>query len=268
MASGSEIQVLATQVAGHTVAEGAPHPMMAGNGKVYKPLQCGSRGNRELEFYNSVPSVAPEFAEFIPKCYGMHTMTLDGKNVSFLALEDLTQGFPPETLCVADIKMGNVTYDYFASEKKIALEISKSRGTTTESHAFRFCGMRVYEGTDHGGIVKYDKKWGKNLAGDKINDAIRTFMAHKVYLIPQVIDQLKAILDWFERNTLLNFVGTSLLIIYNGSPLLAGADPDNVIVKIIDFAHVCNTREGEKDNGYILGLQNLLRAFEEVRCSS
>jgi len=266
MASG--LQVLASQVAGHTADDGASNPMMAGNGKIYKPLQTGSRGNRELEFYNTIPTLAPQFVEFIPKCYGTQTITLDGNEVSYLVLEDLTQGIAHETLCIADIKMSNVTYDYFASEKKIAEQVAKCRGTTTVSHAFRFCGMRVYQGPDQG-IVKYDKKWGKNLAGDKITDAVRTFMWNKSHLISQVIDKLKAILEWFEGNTSLNFVGTSLLIIYDGNPALAGADPENVTVKIIDFAHVCKTRvDGEKDSGYILGLKNLLQAFEEVHLSS
>jgi len=252
---------LQNQVAGHTEAGGSK-AMMSGHHKIYKPLQSGLRGDRESSFYETLSISAPDFVKFTPQYFGVEKVITNGVESAYLVLEDLTTGIPSKSLNICDIKMGTRTYDDHASEKKIMLEEAKMARTTTKTHGFRFCGMRVYEGEEKG-VVKYDKSWGKKLHADSIPSTINNFIHRKAHLIPQIVANLKEILSWFEVNTKLSFFGTSILIVFNGDEV-TGADIDEVNVKIIDFAHVCEiTEPGKRDDGYIFGLQNLIQYCEK-----
>lgn len=246
---------LPSQVAGHVV--GDVNTILKGNKLIYKPLQDGARGNRESEFYDmlSRDSLA-SFAPFTPAYHGVHDIKQKDIMGSYLALEDLTVGIPSDRLCIADIKMGTQTYDDHASDKKRKAEEEKCKGTTTLSHGFRICGMRVYE--EGKGIVKYERSYGKKLSAEDLPRALQLFAATKPHLLPLIVEKLKQILHWFENeNTAHKFYGTSILIVFNAES--SGAEFDDVIVKIIDFAHVCESKDGSRDQGYIFGLKNLIQ---------
>eukprot|EP01112_Ceratiomyxa_fruticulosa_P001078 TRINITY_DN1105_c0_g1_i1.p1 TRINITY_DN1105_c0_g1~~TRINITY_DN1105_c0_g1_i1.p1 ORF type:complete len:262 (-),score=44.59 TRINITY_DN1105_c0_g1_i1:86-871(-) len=256
------IQPFENQVAGHLGV--GFEPIMYGKNLIYKPMQSGSRGDREYFFYeNILKKNIPHFEKFTPKYYGTETVQLNEREVSYILLEDLTLGIPPKTLTICDIKMGVNTFDMLASEKKRLLEEAKAKGTTTKSHGFRICGGKIYEGEERG-IVKYDKNWGKKLSAETLPHAIKTLMNRKHHLVPVIIEKLKEMLEWFEQNYQYVFTGTSVLIVFNGGEV-SGADVENIKVKIIDFAHVCEiTEKGTRDEGYIFGLQNLIKCFEQL----
>jgi len=253
------------QVAGHDT--GPATRFLASNGTVYKPLQSEARGSREVTFYESLKDVAPEFIPFAPAFYGCKEVEFQNEQHvekhKFLVMEDLTFPFNSNTLSVADIKMGTRTYDDQASEKKRNYEIFKASKTTTITLGLRFCGLKVYQ--EGIGIKKFNKDWGKGISDKNIHDGLSAFLHNgkklRMELIQPFVQKLRRLLEWFEKNSKLRFYGTSLLLLYDVSQKI---DP---VLKVIDFAHVDPILDGGKDDGYIFGLKNLIKVFEEVENS-
>jgi len=252
------------QVAGH--ATGPLTRFYAKGGKIYKPSQGGSRGDREAQFYESTLKDIPDFTKFAPKYFGLELIDFPNEvheqKHKFLVLEDLTNNYDTNTLCVADVKLGIVTYDAQASEKKRTYEIEKAATTTTVTLGFRVCGLKVYE--EGVGLKKFDKDFGKNLNERTVQAGLESFFPNlklRSLAVPLFIAKLYELLDWFENNTQYSFIGTSLLLMYDGKVALEPTDVQ-VDVKVIDFAHIDKT--GKRDDGYIFGLKNLIKIFEEI----
>lgn len=253
------------QVAGH--ATGPLTRFYARDGKIYKPSQGGSRGDREMQFYDETLKAIPEFAKFAPKYFGMESIefpheTHDQKH-KFIVMEDLTAHYDTNTLCVGDIKLGVVTYDAQASEKKRNYEIEKATATTTVTLGFRVCGLKVFE--EGKGLKKHDKDFGKKLNEHTIQAGIESFFPNhhiRPLVIPLFIAKLKELLAWFETNMEYSFIGTSLLLMYDGKYRDGETEPMRVDVKVIDFAHI--DKVGKKDDGYIFGLKNLIKTLEAI----
>jgi 1D-myo-inositol-tetrakisphosphate 5-kinase/inositol-polyphosphate multikinase len=252
------------QVAGH--ATGPLTRFYAKNGKIYKPSQAGSRGDREAYFYEHTLKEIPDFSKFTPKFYGMELLEFPNEvheqKHKFIVMEDLTYNYDTNYLCVADIKLGVVTYDAQATEKKRNYEIEKAASTTTVTLGFRVCGLKVYE--EGFGLKKYNKDFGKNLTERNVQEGLETFFPNpklRAIVVPQFTAKLYELLDWFENNTTYLFIGTSLLLLYDGK-LEPEATEKQVDVKVIDYAHIDKT--GRRDEGYIFGLKNLIKVFEAV----
>jgi len=252
------------QVAGH--ATGPLTRFYAKGDKIYKPSQGGSRGDRETDFYANLLKEIPDFAQFVPTFYGVEEIEfpneIHDQKHKFIVLEDLTHNYDTNTLCIADIKMGVVTYDSFASEKKRAYEIEKATATTTVTLGFRVCGLKVYE--EGIGLKKYGKDFGKKLNETTVQKGIEAFFSSaklRALVLPVFIEKLYKLLNWFENNAQFSFVGTSLLLMYDGR-LNDDLTSKRADIKVIDFAHVdrCSTR----DEGYIFGLRNLIKIFEAI----
>jgi len=253
------------QVAGH--AEGAAlgsKALLKRDDKLFKPLQSGTRGLKELKFYEELSKEIPSFVHFVPTFYGCEEALFNGDLHKYIILEDLTHFYDKTSLCVEDIKMGTRTYDDDASDTKREYEMSKAANTTTVTHGFRFCGIRGYDmetGTKH-----FPKNWGKTFNAVNINDSVRTFLSNgkrvRKDLIPLFLDDLTKILSWFESNDKFRFIGSSLLLLYNGDDTKP-ADKE-AMIRIIDFAHVDRIAEGSRDDGYIFGLKSLIKVFQDV----
>ena len=63
--------------------------------------------------------------------------------------------------------------------------------------------------------------------------------------------------------TSFQFFCSSILIVYDGDATDEAAAAASVTVKMIDLAHTLNV-QGIRDDGYILGLTNLIRILEEI----
>jgi Inositol polyphosphate kinase len=131
--------------------------LMAHDGRVFKPLPRGPRGDMEAGFYLKVNSGARKYqppATFMPRFHGLievereehnELQGKDSKSFSsghrYLELDDLT--FPYKRPCVMDIKMGVQAWDEDASIPKIHKEASKY--PTQQNVGFRLTGMRVWD---------------------------------------------------------------------------------------------------------------------------
>ena len=116
--------------------------------------------------------------------------------------------------------------------------------------------------------LEYDKTWGfavRDAAG--IRHGFLEFVGghseliyRQLLIVGEFVRRLRALLDWFECQDQLEFISSSLLLVYNGNddPLLA----PQVQLKIIDFAHV--RRGAFIDSGYIEGLRKVISLLEDI----
>ncbi|TKS90286.1 Inositol polyphosphate multikinase [Collichthys lucidus] len=114
------------------------------DGTVLKQLQPPPRGPREMQFYSMVyaedcsdPCLL-ELQNHLPKYYGAWSSP-DSPNDLYLKLEDVTRHFVKP--CIMDVKLGQRSYDPFASQEKREQQIRKY--PLMEEIGFLVLGMRV-----------------------------------------------------------------------------------------------------------------------------
>ena len=87
-------------------------PKVNKKGLVLKPVQENKRGEREVQFFKTVASstdpAVKVFADFIPQFHGVNKKVKDGKEKTFLMMENLTNNF--SKACIMDIKIGTRTW--------------------------------------------------------------------------------------------------------------------------------------------------------------
>ncbi|KTF75466.1 hypothetical protein cypCar_00035745 [Cyprinus carpio] len=116
-------------------------------------------------------------------------------------LEDVTRRF--QKPCIMDVKIGQKSYDPFASQEKREQQIRKY--PLMEEIGFLVLGMRVYKvGSDS--FDTYDQHYGRGLVKDAIKEDA----------ITASILRVQKILQWFEAQSRFNFYASSLLFVYEG----------------------------------------------------
>lgn len=98
--------------------------MVKSKNLVYKPITKESCGRREVSFYEDLKNTRDplllELKQHVPKYYGTEYLAVDGEQVQYIVLDDITKEFKEP--CVMDIKIGRRTYDPLASYEKIIKE--------------------------------------------------------------------------------------------------------------------------------------------------
>nr|5W2G_A Chain A, Inositol polyphosphate multikinase,Inositol polyphosphate multikinase [Homo sapiens]5W2H_A Chain A, Inositol polyphosphate multikinase,Inositol polyphosphate multikinase [Homo sapiens]5W2I_A Chain A, Inositol polyphosphate multikinase,Inositol polyphosphate multikinase [Homo sapiens] len=248
------------QVAGHMYGKILQHP----DGTVLKQLQPPPRGPRELEFYNMVyaadcfDGVLLELRKYLPKYYGIWSPPT-APNDLYLKLEDVTHKFNKP--CIMDVKIGQKSYDPFASSEKIQQQVSKY--PLMEEIGFLVLGMRVYH-VHSDSYETENQHYGRSLTKETIKDGVSRFF-HNGYCLRKdavaaSIQKIEKILQWFENQKQLNFYASSLLFVYEGSS--QGGSGGEVEVRMIDFAHVFPSNT--IDEGYVYGLKHLISVLRSI----
>ncbi|NXH14237.1 IPMK multikinase, partial [Bucco capensis] len=191
------------------------------DGTVLKQLQPPPRGPREQEFYNKVydseccDSVLLELREYLPKYFGVWSPPT-APNDTYLKLEDVTRKFNKP--CIMDVKIGQKSYDPYASAEKIQQQVSKY--PLMEEIGFLVLGMRVYH-ISSDSYETQNQHYGRSLTKETVKDGISRFFHNGYYLrkdaIAASIGKIEKILQWFEGQEQLNFYASSLLFVYEGS---------------------------------------------------
>ncbi|CAJ0576831.1 unnamed protein product, partial [Mesorhabditis spiculigera] len=280
------------QIAGH-------HPSVVKNGVreigflkekgsefILKLRQSGKRGDCEIRFYqllnrtfsddydpledNGEPfpcdSITNQeeinLARFIadggvPRFYGLKQVPIGGQDHEFLILDDLTFGYTRPA--IMDIKMGRVTYDPDASEKKIKSETEKY--PPQRSLGFRILGYRLHK--EDGTVEIKDRDWGKSKDETNIGQALYEFFQCRPEAVPHILRKATLFREWFAQQRIFHFFASSLLFIFETDP----AQPVNPDVRMIDFGHVYPANEMVDEN-YTHGLDNLISLFEEMLLKS
>ncbi|KAH8352989.1 hypothetical protein KR084_007967 [Drosophila pseudotakahashii] len=296
---------LKTQVAGHTFEEsnaeavGLLQDFKAGC--VLKPLGKPECGERELRFYESLVAASGASGDndlallrgHVPRFYGPLKLVVNRRERTFLRLEDLTRGMRQP--CVMDVKMGKRTWDPAASPNKRKLEEAKYV-MCKQKLGLCLPGFQVYRPNDEEHpkettVMRHGKDYGKSLNVEGFKQTMALFFnansssdsknrrAGTELLLNEVLRQLQEILSWFQRQRLLHFYASSLLICYDysrlGNPpmsqsLLNGHrikedDPATwVQVRMIDFAHVYPAEQAQPDENYMFGLRSLIEVVQSI----
>ncbi|KAM9425152.1 inositol polyphosphate multikinase [Pholidichthys leucotaenia] len=213
---------LTHQVAGHKYGVDKVGILQHPDGTVLKQLQPPPRGLREMQFYSMVyaedccdPCLL-ELQTHLPKYYGTWSCPDSSKDL-YLKLEDVTRRFIKP--CIMDVKLGQRSYDPFASQEKREQQIRKY--PLMEEIGFLVLGMRVYNMCCDS-FDSYDKHYGRGLVKDTIKDGLAKFFHNGVSLrkdaVLASIRRVQHILRWFKSQRKLAFYASSLLFVYEGLP--------------------------------------------------
>jgi len=142
-----------------------------------------------------------------------------------------------------------------------------------------FLSTKVYQSsTDE--YICHSKYHGRRLDSDGVRRTLRCFLHDGRRLLTElvcsILDRLQRLEKVIKRLDSYRFYSSSLLIMYDGADTDCGdtkreTSPRQLAVCMIDFAHA--THSGflgdpvvhiGPDRGYLFGLQNLIRLFEEI----
>ncbi|XP_012731708.2 inositol polyphosphate multikinase isoform X1 [Fundulus heteroclitus] len=213
---------LSHQVAGHKYGVDKVGILQHPDGTVLKQVQPPPRGPREMQFYSMVfaedcsdPCLL-DLQNHLPKYYGTWSSP-DSPNELYLKLEDVTSHF--NRPCIMDVKLGQRSYDPFASQEKREQQIRKY--PLMEEIGFLILGMRVYN-VHSNTFDSYNQHYGRGLTQDTVKDGLAKFFHNGVCLrrdaIRASICRLQQILHWFHSQHQLAFYASSLLFVYEGLP--------------------------------------------------
>lgn len=286
------LKPLEHQVAGHRFREGKQGSLVDLDGRFYKPLQAGPRGQRELAFYQvcrtarsseqgkegsvqgkegrAMTSLA-KIQHYFPVFHG--TVTLggggNGEGLRHLVLDDVT--LPYKYPSIIDLKVGHKTWYSGADGNYIDKCLRKDSATTSKSLGFKVCGLQLWRG-EEGEFWRPSKAWSKKLGIHDVREVIASFLAiddtgeavskRRMLMQEDFLRQLREIRAWFEIQTEYHFYSASLLVLCEGLDLDENGEEvhPNVRIYLVDFAHTFPTETQELDNNFIRGLVSLEQA--------
>ncbi|XP_061089163.1 inositol polyphosphate multikinase isoform X2 [Conger conger] len=161
---------LSHQVAGHKYGVDKVGILQHPDGTVLKQLQPPPRGPREMQFYSQVYAedcsdpVLLELQQYLPKYFGAWSSP-DTPAELYLKLEDVTRKF--QKPCIMDVKIGQRSYDPFASQEKREQQIKKY--PLMEEMGFLVLGMRIYK-VNSDSYETHDQHYGRGLVKETIKD--------------------------------------------------------------------------------------------------
>ncbi|XP_015116756.1 inositol-trisphosphate 3-kinase homolog isoform X2 [Diachasma alloeum] len=261
----------------------------AGPGTVWK-RRTGGAENTERTVYETL-SKDEQMSSFVPRYY----REVQYKGDTFIELQDLLFGFNDPH--VMDIKLGTRTFlesevsktserpDLY--EKMIAVDpdapttdehrnkaVTKMRymqfreeQSSTCSHGFRIEAMKL-----PGGPPITNLKTVKSHGA--VTDTMRLFLGNRRHICEMLLEKLRDLRARVEASTYFQtheVIGSSIFMIY---------DEEKVGVWLIDFAKTYQVPEGKRlthrtaweqgnhEEGFLLGLDNLISIIEEIQSST
>ncbi|KAJ8365664.1 hypothetical protein SKAU_G00144950 [Synaphobranchus kaupii] len=256
---------LSHQVAGHKYGVDKVGILQHPDGTVLKQLQPPPRGPREMQFYSQVYAedcsdpVLLELQRYVPKYFGAWSSP-DIPAELYLKLEDVTRMFRKP--CIMDVKIGQRSYDPFASQEKREQQIKKY--PLMEEMGFLVLGMRIYK-VNSDSYETHDQHYGRGLVKETIKDGLSKFFYNGNGLrkdaVSAGIQKVEKILQWFEGQRQLHFYASSLLFVYEGSPLEGGpkmaasrplGETPTPKARVAEFNNNIHVT-GHVENGLVLG---------------
>lgn len=246
--------------------------------------------DREMQFYEDAQRGAWP-ASLLPRYYGR--VGNDG-----IKIENLTHDYSRP--CVIDLKMGEQTVESGEGSllKQIRMKVL-DHVTRSRSEGCRLEGLSMYR-TLEKRFVKGTKRQTHSISANvrvSIQDVLTFFLTDETGVRSDIAlrfqTAIEQILEQFKRNREYMFIGSSILLIYdndNRAPYMHWAralrklhtiaphvrlSEDQISgltrrtrcdVRMIDFAHTGPLPPGKiKDDGYIHGLETILKALRAIR---
>mmetsp|Transcript_9507 Transcript_9507/g.19688 ORF Transcript_9507/g.19688 Transcript_9507/m.19688 type:complete len:353 (-) Transcript_9507:206-1264(-) len=229
------------QVAGHGCGDTKLAPVVDDAGCFYKPLQNGTRGEREAEFYSRVladtrdpdpegcsPSTSLRpLLNFMPRSYGTAKIVVEGaaEPLECLKLEDITCSY--QYPCVMDLKMGFRTWYKGCPEARKEKYRLKDLKTTRAKLGFSLTGMQVYNPHTNQIDQMHKQKCRDISTRDEVLQCLQRFVscrdtqidwASEVYSGDGgVLARLRELTEWFATQSAYHFSSASVLVIYEGA---------------------------------------------------
>ena len=275
--------------------------MLVGSKLVYKPLQEGKKGERELLFYQWVAKEqqrGTRTGRFFPHFHGLArvdkrsetvvsflaaarvvtlhvgTASLEDEAIQpsdecFLVLDDLTAAY--RLPCVMDVKVGTKTWGPDALPPKIAKERKKYPPQAITG--FRYTGMLLYRRERSTAAapsqdwtpVRHPRSFGHAIDENAMPRGLNEFLDNGECIRRDVALHFLATVDrihrWMTSQSTWQFFGSSLLCVYDAYREGLCAPR----IHMIDFAHAWRmTGPTARDYGYIHGLENIMRTLAHV----
>ncbi|CAF4308343.1 unnamed protein product [Rotaria sp. Silwood2] len=267
-------QPLEHQIAGHFY--GRSHSKYGlleqkSTGLVLKPFISAPRGPREHQFYVDVFSSGSSaqlrnLRPFLPKFFGTHEFA----GMQYLMLENILARF--QRPCIADVKIGRITYDSDANTEK------KQRLTNNFPAAadigFQLLGWKTYRSSEKK-YVYHHKLCSRSIEKHEIFSALANFFGapendHRPVVLA-VLERLRALEHLMKDIHSFVFIATSLLIVYEGEQHQSCAQSmPKVDVRLIDFAHVFPVKDEDgnptkqSDENFLFGLRSYIEHLEII----
>jgi len=260
-----------------TIFEPYAH-QVAGHSSIFKldGMVCKHLIPREYQFYQTIYNSFPQLIPLIPEFHGSITLHSPSSSIvpsspssspsdaasvvpfssacdesddvyEFVVLQDLTAGMLKP--CAMDMKVG-----------------TRHRFPTSKLLGYRLCGMRVHRWA---GLYAVDRLFGRGLTPENVEDPVAAFLFDgervRTELIPSILQGLHRIISTLKDPSFpFRFYTSSLLFIYEGDQ--STQTIPHVDLKIIDFAHAIpkSDKDGEDDDGFLFGLQNLVVLFKNI----
>lgn len=209
-------------------------------------------GKTEYEFYTNLATLYPEWAPFLPVCYG----TTEEEGNKFVIMEDLTRGMNKPS--ILDVKIGKTSIGEDASEEKAAAMRAKDFASTSNSLGFRITATRVYK-NNTGEWIKHGKAFGReNVNVNNIVDYLREYfddgLGIRQEVVQATLESSKLVAALWDSQRKIRVYSSSILVIYDADRS-SGVAPR---VRLIDFAHVHPIQDGGLDENYRFGIHNLI----------
>jgi len=220
--------------------------------------------NGECEFYlkfQNSTDIPDDIKTFFPKFEKIiEEPGLLSFSKKFILIEDLTYGMKHP--CIMDIKMGTRTAGEDSNIFKKNFMINKDKSTTSFNFGLRLVALRSFNKNTQGyyqiSRSQANEINNKELLQEALHNFFRNGEAVRLDVINYYIKRLAALFNWMKEQTHYRFYSSSLLFVYDGV-----TDVEKIDVRMIDFAHVFEIKDGGNDQGYVKGLKQLLRFLEK-----
>ncbi|KAJ1922838.1 hypothetical protein IWQ60_006254 [Tieghemiomyces parasiticus] len=257
--------------------------------RIFKPCDF-----KEIDFYETTRGRLAEddpLARFLPSYYGKTPVapTMNDKNrgtaQNVISLGNIQYGLLNPN--VLDVKIGRVAFEDNAPEKKKKILTDRAKSTTAYQYHFRIAGMLLQANSAN--LVALDRKEVYTISPARFPKYLERFLPGSDFIIPAfrrhlitwVIDDLTSLNQALVGRDVY-FIGSSLLIIYEGEPAQLrkmweqygpGGSKENLDTlketvyrfKLIDFGHSYWSPNAARLDDFRTGLRNFAMYLTGLR---
>jgi len=142
--------------------------------------------------------------------------------------------------------------------------INKDKSTTSFMYGLRLVASRTYL-VDTQQYKQISRSTANNInSGESLQQSLFDFFNNgskiRYDAIHFFIQKLSILYSWMKEQQVYRYYSSSILFVYDG-----GSDELVADMRMIDFAHVFEIKDEGYDTGYVKGLKNLIKFFNQFQ---